>query len=167
MFPEIDVMVNSPDSPAPMTEIEADVLSRKLKKRVATPEQWELSARGTDGRQFPWGERVDRDAVNAGLPREVGREHTRILRPSSWFPFNTSPFGMRDVVGNAGDWVLDGDGQYGFMGGELRLNAEDCTTFSYMRLPSSHAGLADFAWRVGFRGTLPSSVASSNSPDQN
>ena len=113
--------------------------------------EWELAARGVDGRQYPWGELVDRDAVNAGLPRNVGWEHRRRLRRSANYPKNRSPFGLVDVVGNAGDWVHDEDG-FGFMGGELRLNPEACTTFVYMRHPSSQSGLADFAWRVGFRG---------------
>lgn len=153
-----DSMLSHPDCPAPMTEVEAELLASRLNKRSPTKTEWELAARGVDGRRYPWGELIDVDAVNAGLPRGVGWEHRRMLRPSIDFPKNRSPFGLFDTVGNAGDWVRNEDG-FGFMGGELRLNPEDCTTYGFMRLPSSHSGLADFAWRIGFRGVRSSSSA--------
>lgn len=157
LLADTDSLLSRPECPAPMTEVEAELFASLIGKRLPGRIEWELAARGVDGRQYPWGELLDRDAVNAGLPQEVGWEHRRMLRASIDYKMNKSPFGLFDTVGNAGDWVRDEDG-FGFMGGELRLNPEDCTTFSYFRLPSSHSGLADFAWRIGFRGVRSSSV---------
>jgi formylglycine-generating enzyme required for sulfatase activity len=156
-------LLSCPDCPAPMTEKEVLLFAKMRGKGIPLAEQWELAARGIDGRDFPWGERIDELRVNAGLPQGRGWENRQRLRRSSEFPGNRSPFGVLDTVGNAGDWTVAGDDLM-LMGGELRQNAEDCKTFARMNLPSAQDDLADFAWRVGFRGVLPANTISGTVP---
>ncbi len=64
---------------------------------------WEKAARGVDGRIYPWGNTLDptwcnmRDSLT-GRPRvtDVGA-----------FPVDESPYGVRDLGGNAMDWCQD------------------------------------------------------------
>lgn len=123
--------------PAPMSLDEARAYCQSRGMRLPTRPQWELAARGTDGRRFPWGDAwgealgEPRHEIygNAGFPPDVGKPMR--IRPSTDFPRGVSPFGVLDLVGNAGDWI-EPEGSYGhlFMGGLYRYNQDDCTTFS-------------------------------------
>lgn len=119
------------DCPAPMTMTEARLFCKLRGMRLPTALEWELAARGVDGRLYPWGNRFESDRANiVGLP-DKGAQFD--LRSVHSFPRGRSPFGVFDMVGNAGDWV-DTDGGYEktFMGGTYRFNKEDSLTYSTM-----------------------------------
>ena len=72
--------------------------------RLPTALEWEKSARGTDGRLYPWGNLFDptfckhRDARREGIfPEPVGS-----------FPLDESPYGVRDCAGGVSEWMSDG-----------------------------------------------------------
>ncbi|MBI1923042.1 SUMF1/EgtB/PvdO family nonheme iron enzyme [Candidatus Poribacteria bacterium] len=67
--------------------------------RLPAFEEWERAGRGSDGRQFPWGNEIDKPRCNTS---ELGAGGTT---PVGAFPEGISPFGCYDMVGNVWEWT--------------------------------------------------------------
>lgn len=124
--------------PAPMLRHEAKLFCETQGKTVPSSTQWELAARGVDGRTYPWGNLFDESKANVpGLP-DIGEESPS-LKPTNDYIDELSPYGLIDTVGNAGDWVINDGGAYErvYMGATYQYNQEDATTFRLLPITDS------------------------------
>lgn len=75
--------------------------------RLPSEHEWEVAARGFEGRAFPWGgQDPDADRANYGGARE-DRPWPEGLVAVDACRDGASPFGGLDMVGNAGEWCED------------------------------------------------------------
>ena len=91
----------------PITGINAREAQRYCRRQgghLPSEAQWEYAARGSDGRQFPWGGQYNDRVANHG----GAIDGYRYLSPVGSFPEGRSPFGLLDMAGNAWEWTADG-----------------------------------------------------------
>ncbi|MCD4783125.1 MAG: SUMF1/EgtB/PvdO family nonheme iron enzyme [Candidatus Eremiobacteraeota bacterium] len=89
--------IGSPDCPITgLTYKQAEAYARWRGMRLPTEEEYEASARGKDGFLYPWGNKWDKNNIDANCkkPHPVGK-----------YPEAISSFGLHDTVGNVFHWT--------------------------------------------------------------
>ena len=78
---------------------EVEAFAAWSSKRLPTEKEWERAARGTDGREYPWGNEFDPEKCNTEESK-IGKT-TRVTR----YPNGISAVGCYDMAGNVWEWT--------------------------------------------------------------
>jgi formylglycine-generating enzyme required for sulfatase activity len=124
--------VDGSDAKLPITGVDwndAQAYCKFAGGRLPSEVEWEKAARGTDGREYPWGN--DLDCARANWGSFEGEGPCAGKNPGhpvavGQYPTGASPYGLLDMGGNVWEWVAD---KYDEDPGRRVVRGGSCCTF--------------------------------------
>lgn len=86
-----------------VTWSDATAYANWVGKRLPTEEEWEMAARGTDGRLYPWGNKWQQSSDTNASANAFNTSVGHLVDVGTFKA--ASPFGAYDMVGNAWEWT--------------------------------------------------------------
>jgi formylglycine-generating enzyme required for sulfatase activity len=109
----------------------AEQYCRYVGGRVCSEEEWLDACRGTDGRQFPYGDTFDINACNAQSHTQTVEGRERATLPvASLSQCEGGLTGLFDMAGNVAEWVSDCKGAYCRFRGAGYLSNDPIASFA-------------------------------------
>ncbi len=129
-----------------LTWAQANVACQNMGKQLCSPEIWQISCSGTEGRNYPYGTEYSADSCNGA----EYAEDSSIMNGGAASGCVT-PDGVYDLSGNVAEWLSEVTGSNAAVaGGSFESDAESltCTSLEYLSVDSALAA-------VGLRCCVP------------
>ena len=124
----------------------ADAYCRAQGKRLPHADEWELAAKGSDGRAFPWGNAPPEDDAVSFRARHGAGAHPRDVASARQ---DVSPQGVHDLGGNVAEWTADHeDGDTRIIRGGSWASRDAC---GVLGSSCKHISADSYGKDVGFR----------------
>ncbi len=120
--PGWEAMPTGPAAPVFLVRVaDATAFAASSGGGMPTPDQWVHAARGADRRLYPWGSAFD----PTWCRMRATEPYLRVV-PVGHHPQDVSPFGVRDLAGNVGDWARGPDRRVERRGGFVGAGPGGC-----------------------------------------